>query len=58
MSNLDKAKELYDRIHTAFLAYGDVPQDMLEDLKDLCDQFTDNELKQLDEEHVSGHHNV
>ena len=51
MTNLERAKELYDRIHAAFLAYGDVPQYMVEDLKDICEEFTDDELRQLDEEY-------
>ncbi len=49
MTNLERAIELYERINNAFVAYGEVPDGMVEDLKDICDELTDEELLKLDE---------
>ena len=48
MSNLERAIKLYERINAAFVAYGEVPDGMVEDLKDICDELTDEELLKLD----------
>ena len=49
MSNLDKAKELYERINHSFTAYGEVPEYMIDDLKEICDALTDEEFEQLED---------
>ena len=49
MTNLERAIVLYERINDAFVAYGEIPQGMIEDLKDICEDLTDEELLKLDE---------
>jgi hypothetical protein len=49
MTNLERAIVLYERINDAFVTYGEVPQGMIEDLKDICEDLTDEELLKLDE---------
>jgi len=49
MSNLERAIALYERMNTAFVTYGEIPEGMVEDLKDICDELTDEELLKLDE---------
>ena len=49
MSNLDRAKELYDKINLCFITHGDVPSFMIEDLKEICDTLTDDELDSLED---------
>jgi hypothetical protein len=49
MTNLERAIVLYERINDAFVTYGEVPQGMIEDLKDICEELTDEELLKLDE---------
>jgi hypothetical protein len=49
MTNLERAIVLYERINDAFVAYGEIPDGMIEDLKDICDELTDEELLKLDE---------
>jgi len=39
----------WERINDAFVTYGEVPQGMIEDLKDICEELTDEELLKLDE---------
>ena len=48
MTNLERAIVLYERINDAFVAYGEIPQGMIEDLKDICEDLTDEELLKLD----------
>lgn len=49
MSNLDRAKELYEKINLCFTTHGDVPSFMIEDLKEICDALTDYELDSLED---------
>lgn len=49
MSNLDRAKELYEKINLCYTTHGDVPQFMIEDLKEICDTLTDDELDSLED---------
>jgi hypothetical protein len=49
MTNLERAIELYERMNAAFVAYGEIPEGMVEDLKDICEELTDEELLKLDE---------
>ena len=49
MSNLNKAKELYERINHSFTTYGEVPEYMIDDLKEICDTLTDDELDSLED---------
>jgi aspartate aminotransferase-like enzyme len=48
MSNLERAIELYEKINYAFVAYGETPEGMIEDLKDICEELTEEELLKLD----------
>lgn len=48
MSNLERAIELYEKINYAFVAYGEAPEGMIEDLKDICEELTEEELLKLD----------
>ena len=49
MSNLDKAKELYEKINLCYSAHGDVPQFMIDDLQEICDTLTDDEINSLED---------
>ena len=49
MTNLERAISLYERINAAFVTYGIIPEGIIEDLKDICDELTDEELLKLDE---------
>ena len=49
MTNLERAIVLYERINDAFVAYGEVPQGMIEDLKDICEDLTDEEWEEFKE---------
>jgi hypothetical protein len=49
MTNLERAISLYERMNAAFVAYGEIPDGMVEDLKDICEELTDEELLKLDE---------
>lgn len=49
MSNLDRAKELYEKINLCYSAHGDVPQFMIDDLQEICDTLTDDELDSLED---------
>ena len=49
MSNLDRAKELYEKINLCYTTHGDVPQFMIEDLQEICDTLTDDELDSLED---------
>jgi hypothetical protein len=48
MTNLERAIALYERINAAFVAYGEIPEGMVEDLKDICELLTDEELLKLE----------
>jgi hypothetical protein len=48
MTNLERAIKLYERINEAFVVYGSAPQGMIEDLKDICEELTDEELIKID----------
>jgi hypothetical protein len=48
MSNLERAIELYEKINHAFVTYGEAPEGMIEDLKDICEELTEEELLKLD----------
>jgi hypothetical protein len=49
MSNLNRAKELYEKINLCFTTHGNVPGFMIEDLKEICESLTDDELDSLED---------
>jgi hypothetical protein len=49
MSNLDRAKELYEKINLCYNTHGAIPHYMVDDLKEICESLTDDELDSLED---------